>query len=86
MKCIGRCPIEVIAISGITQEIRPSQVTIRGTSAEVCMSCGEVVFGVKHARRTIRDARSRRGRRISKVGLRQAGYDYDAEAELDWSR
>jgi hypothetical protein len=82
MKCIGRCPIDFSA-SEVTEQIRPSQVTIRGTSAEVCMACGEIVFGAKHARRTIRDARSRRSR-ISKVGLRQAGYDYNTETELDW--
>ena len=86
MKCIGGCPIDFGTTAYIAQGAHPSQMVIRGSSAEVCSACGEVVFGAKHARRTIRDARSRKSGRFSKVGLRQAGYDYEAEAKLDWSR
>ncbi|MCU0692704.1 MAG: hypothetical protein MUF54_14990, partial [Polyangiaceae bacterium] len=59
---------------------RNATVSINGLG-EVCPVCGDLVVGPRISRQARKQGRRmRQGRSRSKVDLRQAGYDFEAEA------
>lgn len=84
MKCIGGCPGEILSDIKVERESRPSHVMINGASAEVCGTCGEIVYGSRRSeRRLVETQRARRIRRPSNNAMKRAGW---TEKELDSDR